>query len=194
MSILLDSLEYFDKNTEKYENFRQQIKYIKCTRENDGFLYIYLYDKDKNLLHDSKFTIISSCYDNEIWNWAWNMPLIIFKKNDISIIKKILLWTLDYTNYSVFEDINDDQIEKKKNFFDTLSIKSFFTTSKFIINHPFEIEFCLSVVSYLSKIKFIFEINNLILIDLGKILDIDIIKNNPDSLKFYIFVHDDPII
>ena len=79
MSILLDSLEYFDKNTEKYKNFRKKIKYIKCKRENDGYLYIYLYDKDKNLIHNSKFTIISSCYDNEIWNWAWNMPLLIYQ-------------------------------------------------------------------------------------------------------------------
>ena len=43
MSILLDSLEYFDKNTEKYENFRKKLNILNVNEKMmDIYIFIYM--------------------------------------------------------------------------------------------------------------------------------------------------------
>ena len=72
-----------------------------------------------------------------IWNWAWSIPIL--KKKNISIIKKIL-------NYGM--DLESDS--------HNIFVKKELITSKFEISNPVQIDIHLSIVSYLSKLPFIF--------------------------------------
>lgn len=104
-SIIRDSLEYYDINSEKYYNFIQKIKYIKRI-ENPLKVEILLLDKNKNELLQSHIEILGVFFPKrKLWKWSWSIPVCPKKLTFIS--RKIL-------DYALNLEETDDYLLKSK--------------------------------------------------------------------------------
>lgn len=138
IDLIKDSLEYYDKNTEKYKNILDKVYYVKFKESiNDHeHNYIYLYDEDKKELFSSRYEYIG-LYEpkNNIWTWGWAIPT--FVKKNTNIIRKILMY--------------GTELEPHQHF-----LKSELITSRFRINNNIQLDIHASIASYLSKKSVIF--------------------------------------
>src|SRR3972149_7784648 len=95
-NIITDSLEYYDKNTEKYEYLFKNVKYI-VTQFNDTdteHSSFHMFDANNSEIFRSRIETIG-VYDNalKIWTWAWSIPDL--PKNATYISRKMLFYGLD---------------------------------------------------------------------------------------------------
>lgn len=140
ITLVRDSLEYYDKYYELYKKKFDMISYLKIIKNNNDFIQdeIYLYDTDKKLLFKSRYEFIG-LYESEVnlWAWAWSIPY--FKKKTTNIIRKILNYgtELEPTNYF---------------------LKSELITSRFKINHPIQLDIHSGISAYLAKKPVIYKI------------------------------------
>lgn len=165
VNIVTNSLEYYDKNREKYDKIMSQIKYykwIKVTSDLDHSKIIF-YDKNKKKLFESRYEAIG-LYSNtsRTWIWAWSVPY--FQKNVTYISRKILNYGLDIPS-------------KKENRF----LKSELVTSRFRVWDDVQLDVHISVASYISK--------NPLVIDLIITDDADLelyeVKKDVENQEFY---------
>ncbi len=135
INIITNSLEYYDKNKEKFDKTISKIKYYKLIRIESDLEHskIVFFDKNKEKLFETRYEIIG-LYNNTShpWVWAWSVP--IFEKNSTYISKKILKYGLDIPSSS----------ENK-------FLKSELITSRFRISDPVQLDIHVSVASYISK-------------------------------------------
>ena len=188
IDLVRDSLEFYDKNTEKYKKLIDKITYVKFEESiNDHeHNYIYLYDEDKKELLNSRYEHIG-LYEPKIniWTWAWAIPAI--NKKNTNIVRKLLMY--------------GTELDSQQNF-----LKSELITSRFKINNSIQLDIHASIASYLSKKPMIFKMkqfknkeikNNLINIKYPdyskKILTSDIDVNEQsteDYIEYYLFLLD----
>ena len=140
IQVMQDSLEYYDKNFDIYNNKFANVKYIKLIKNNSNILHeqIELYDKDKNLLFTYYYENIGQYVSSiQLWCWAWAIPYL--PKKTTIIIRKILLHGIDleYNDYEV--------------------LKLELLTSRFRIMHKVQLDIHLALASYLAKKPFIFK-------------------------------------
>jgi len=137
--LVQDSLEYYDKNCEKYDELFCNVKYIKFkTTSNDiDRSYVYMYDKDKKEILKSHYENIG-IYNNKshTWIWAWSVPR--FFKNTTNIIRKII-------NYGM-------ELNPESNF-----LKTELITSRFRITNTIQLDMHVAIASYLSKKPLIYK-------------------------------------
>ena len=139
VSLITNSLEYYDKNNEKYHNIIKPIKYVKFIPSESDLKYstIILYDKNKNELFRSKYEIIGLFNSNtNIWTWSWSITR--FRKNDTHIARKI--W-----NYGA-------ELDPETEF-----LKMELTTSRFRIADLIQLDMHIALASYLSKQPFVYK-------------------------------------
>lgn len=177
-NIITNSIEYFDKNNEKYQNLKDKIKYISIGTIVDGVKKkkITFYDKNKIELFSSRFEIISKYYKNHnIWIWGWGVPnLDNFNTN---IIKK--LW-----NYGVSLGFKNDNLHQ-------LFLKNELITSRFKIDDETQLDIHLALSTYLTKIPFYYYIND----DISKENTIYEIKDDyyeKSETIYFIYIMDTP--
>ena len=96
ISIVTNSLDYYDKNKEKYDKLLSKIKFYKVLKISSDLDHskILFYDKNKKYMFETRYEIIGLF--NKItntWVWAWSIPY--FNKNSTFISKKILNYGLD---------------------------------------------------------------------------------------------------
>jgi hypothetical protein len=139
--LIISSLEYYDLNINKYNDFNKKSVFSKESLE-DNKQIISLYDVNENLLHSSEYDIIGSyTTENNLWTWGWAIPFFSVKQTRIA--KRILNYALDI----------DPRISAINTF-----IKSQLTTSRFIITNPIQLEMHASLYSYLSKSEYVLKI------------------------------------
>jgi hypothetical protein len=184
VDLVRDSLEYYDKNTEKYKNILNKITYVKFKESiNDHeHNYIYLYDEDKKELFNSRYEYIglyepsprgfgqtsepsprgfgqtsepsNTQHYLSIWTWGWAVPN--FNKKNTTIIRKLLMY--------------GTELDPLQNF-----LKSELITSRFKINNLIQLDIHAAIASYLSKKPIIFKMK--------KFKNIDI-QNNLTNIKY----------
>lgn len=180
-NIVVNSLAYYDKNTEKYEKLFANVKYVNFppgNKDEKGDLirrYISMYNADRKEIFSSRYEIIG-IYENNTrtWSWAWSIPKL--KKNITYISRKILNYGLDI------------EIEEQKSMF----LKSELITGRFRITDHVQLDLHAGIASYISKkpvvYKFIYHPNNE---DSLKMVDV----SHSDQLKgdysiYYLFILD----
>ncbi len=133
--IILNSLEYYDKNNEKYSKLLSRIKYY-SQKGKVGDMErheITFYDKDKKVLFKSDYELIG-LYNNFSNTWAWAWSLSWAKKNETYLSRKILYYGLD-----IVPDIS------------TEFLKAELITSRFRISNMIQLDLHVAIASYLSK-------------------------------------------
>lgn len=142
IDIITNALEYYDKNTEKYENVISRIKYYKLIKNNSDLEHnkINFYDKNKELIFQSRYEVLG-LYDpgSKTWIWAWSVPR--FFKNQTYLSRKILNYGLDIIP------------EKDINF-----LKSELISSRFKISNDIQLDLHVSIASYISKSPLIYKL------------------------------------
>ncbi len=179
--IIINSLNYYDTNYEKYDKLIESIVYIKFIRKNNDLEHnvLIFYDKNKKEIFQSKYEIIG-IYNKSynLWVWAWAMPKL--KKNLSYISRKILTYGLD--------------LDYDKNY-----IKSELITSRFKITNQTQLDIHISIASYLAKIPMIYKFvsnpyntedpnsdNMIKIIDENNEFDTDL------NVNYYLFILDSP--
>lgn len=140
--LILNSLEFYDKNNQRFEHFFNRVKYIsfkKNERDIEHQVMIF-YDKDQKKIFESRYEIIG-LYNNygSIWTWAWSIPYLY--KNTTYTSRKILGYGLDIVPTS--ED---------------LFLKTELITSRFRISDLIQLDIHVGIAAYLSKIPATFKI------------------------------------
>jgi len=134
LSIIPTSLEYYDKNMQKYKSLLRKIKghKLETTPFDMEKNKIILYGKDNEIILKTEYEIIGF-YNNpyKMWSWAWSVPW--FKKNSTYISRKILFYGLDL-------DSTED-----------LFLKTELLTSRFQITDVVQLELHIAIASYLAK-------------------------------------------
>lgn len=139
--LVVNSLENYDINVQKYHKLISKIKYYKGISSEKDMEHniIVFYDKDKHELFRSGYQILGQYHNySNIWMWAWAMPTLT--KNSTYLSKKIL-------NYGLDIDPND-----------ALLLKTELTTSRFKITNDIQLDIHIAISSYISKIPFIINI------------------------------------
>jgi hypothetical protein len=132
-NLIPDSLEYYDKNTEKYDSLFNNIKYIKFVdgKTDMDYSFIYFYDENKKEILHSRYENIG-VYNNKshTWTWAWSVP--VFFKNTTQIARKIINYGMELGPESKF-------------------LKTELITSRFRITNFIQLDMHVAIASYLSK-------------------------------------------
>ena len=140
--LILDALEYYDKNKEIFDNLTSKIKYYsKIIHESDiDRNEIIFYDKNKQKIFESKYEIFG-VFNNfsNTWTWAWSIPQL--SKNQNYTSRKILNYSLDLTPEP-----------------ELLFLKNELITSRFRITNEIQLDIHNSIASYIAKIPYIFKI------------------------------------
>lgn len=138
-NIVVDSLNYYDKNTEKYSYLFENTKYVKFKITNNDLEHsmIYLYDKNKKEVFKSRYEIIGIFTNfSKTWTWAWSIPHLY--KNMAYTSRKILNYGLD--------------LDPNERF-----LKSELVTSRFRITNSVQTDLHVAIASYLSKNPLIYK-------------------------------------
>lgn len=140
--IVINSLEYYDKNYEKYKNILSKIKFYALK-----FFYgdlerhrIVFYDKNKKELFSSDYEIMG-LYNHYSRTWAWAWSISWFTKNEVYLARRILNYGLD-----IIPDRN------------TIFLKTELITSRFRISDLIQLDLHLAIAAYLSKIPLIYKL------------------------------------
>ena len=133
ITLVRDSLVYYDNNFELYKKKLKEINYLKIIKNNNDHQQdeIHFYDSNKKFLFKSRYEFIGIHEPQlQLWSWAWSIPYL--NKKSTNIIKKIL-------NYGI-------ELEPTAHF-----LKSELITSRFRINHPIQLDIHSAIASYLAK-------------------------------------------
>lgn len=140
-STVRDSLEFYDKNQEKYNKFLNKVKYIKFVDNNNVVDDIIFYDEHKKILLESSYEILGVFLPkSKLWKWSWSIPIISKKYTFIS--RKILEWAF-----------NLDHIKE-------LPLKADLTNSKIKITNELELDIHIALSSYIGKQPLVFKFYN----------------------------------
>ena len=140
LTLVRDSLEYYDNNYEIYNTKLDKAYYAELKINSNDFQQneIIFFDKDDKQLYTSKFEYIGIYQPKiELWSWAWALPFM--KKKGINIIKKIFNYGTELDPVSHF-------------------LKSELITSRFRINHKIQLDLHCAIASFLAKKPVIFKI------------------------------------
>jgi hypothetical protein len=139
ISLVTTALEYYDTNSEIYNNLFRNAKYFKFIAAETDMEHnvIIYYNDNKEELFRSKYEVIG-LYNSatNTWTWAWAIPS--FKKNNTNIVRKI--W-----NYGSVLDP------------DAKYLKTELITSRFRVADPIQLDIHVSIASYLSKSPLIYK-------------------------------------
>lgn len=178
--LIINSLDFFDKNKEKYSKLISKIKYftiIRNTNDMDRNI-IVCYDNDKNEIFKSEFEYSGTYYSStNTWIWSWAIP--IAPKNSTYLAKKIV-------NYGMDLDYMDNRL-----------LKTELITSRFKITNSIQLDIHIAISAYIAKIPFIMDIYNVIDIskkndDAKNVENIENIENKSNS-KYYKFYTADKV-
>jgi hypothetical protein len=133
ITLVRDSLEYYDKNNQIYKHKFSHVNFIRIQQNDNDYEHniIHFYDVNKKHLFKSRFEYIGMHEPQlQLWSWAWSLSFL--KKKSTTIIRKIL-------NYGT-------ELEPVAHF-----LKSELITSRFRIKHTMQLDIHNAIASYLSK-------------------------------------------
>lgn len=145
MDFIKTAFEYHDANTDKYEKFFNDVKFIKFNLLDGDMTHnsVVFYDKDKNEMFKSDIESLG-CYAvrSDAWAWGWGIPT--YKKNRTIISRKLLKYGLDH------------DIDSTKDRSGNTTRRQYMITSKIKVNHAFNLDMIVAMGSYLTKMPMIF--------------------------------------
>ena len=139
--LIINSLDFFDKNKEKYSKIISKIKYYSMIFNQNDMEHntIIFYDKNKKELFRSSFEYMGIYYSiSNTWVWSWAIPKAT--KNTTYLAKKIV-------NYGMDIDYTDNSL-----------LKTELITSRFKIENLIQLDIHIAIASYITKIPFILDI------------------------------------
>jgi hypothetical protein len=140
-STVKDSLEYYDKNCEKYENFIKKIKFIKLVNNKNLTDEIIFLDENKKVLLESSYEILGIYLPKQhIWKWSWSIPT--WHKKFTFISRKILEWAFN--------------LDQDKEYL----LRSKLINSKIKIINNLQLDMHIAISSYIGKQPLIFKFYN----------------------------------
>jgi len=142
IDLLINALNYYDINEEKYKNIISKCKNYSIKRSNTEIDHdmIIFYDDDLHIVFQSRYEILGTFYNNvNLWIHSWANPIL--NKNLNYISKDIL-------NYGLNMNLKDE----------TLFIKTELITSRFKITDNIQLDIHVAIASYISKQPFIFKL------------------------------------
>lgn len=175
--IIVDSLNYHDKNFEKYFKVINKIKYLKVNIKTNDLEQseITMFDKHKNVLFTSRYEIAAMYVkEHKLWLWAWAISNL--NKNMSYISRKVLYYGLD---------LDKDIV-----------LKSELITSRFKITDPLQIDIHVAIAQYLTKIPIIYKLAIGITEDIDsqgfvKVLDENTYVDDKNTMLYiYIYIID----
>jgi hypothetical protein len=169
--VVRNSLEFYDKNKKKYENFFNKIYFIEMEYNDSDIEHniIKLYDKNRKLLLKSRFEQLG-IYIKAANTWIWAWALAYHKKNSTNISRHLWKYGIDL------------ELENS-------TLKTELINSRFNITHEFQLSIHIAIASYLSKIPMI--LKHRFYPDLYLAKNDEIRKNNTSHHKLYYFNYDD---
>jgi len=138
-SIIVNALEYYDINNEKYKSLKEKAKFVKIEKSGNDIEYniMIFFDKNKKIIFRSRYEVIGMIgNESKIWTWGWAIPYL--QKNSIKTSKEIFLYGI---NLNPADDI---------------TLKTELITSRFRVANDVQLDIHLSLSSYLSKKPLIF--------------------------------------
>jgi len=181
-SIVRDSLRYKDKNYEINKILFNKFKYYKMIDNKNDLAHcsIQFYDKNKKLIAESKFEIVSIMIPTfNLWIWSWAIPVI--NNNLIGISKNIL-------NYGLSLIVHTK--EEQQNY---LQLKSDLINSRIIIGSSIQSDILIGLASYLAKKTKIICLPNDTVNYTDDMVNIELMNNSEYRFDTYIFLLDNDI-
>lgn len=133
IAFIKNSLEYYDNHQEKNKNKFSKVNYISIEINSKDLQHdvIIFYDSDFKELFRSRVEKIG-LYDkiSSIWTWAWAIPYL--KKNETTLIRKILMYGSELDPSLLF-------------------LKTELITSRLRVLNRAQLDLHCAVASYLSK-------------------------------------------
>lgn len=182
-SVIRNSLENYDLNQVKINNFLKQIKYIQFIDNYNNIDQIIFYDKNKKIIFKSAYEIMGIFIpQTKIWKWSWSIPSLHNKFTLIS--RKILEYAF-----------NLDPVKE-------YILRSELINSKIKIINDIQLDIHIALSSYISKKPFIFkflnkyynedEYNNSTSSNNEILYEYDILNDNDNDkyMNIYIFILD----
>lgn len=186
--LITTSLKYYDINNFKHEKIFKKVKYYSLITSSSDIAHniIIFYDKNDKEIFRSRYEYLGM-YDSQLKLWIWGWAIPYSEKNTILLSKKLLLYALDL--------IPSDEL---------MDLKLELITSRFVINHPIQLDIHAAIASYISKNVMTFklikdmtkeeeyeknahyeitnDINDQSYVFFMYLLDEDGIKSNPDNI------------
>ena len=141
INVILDALDYYDKNIKNTERVFANVKYFSLIKNNIDTEHskIKFYDENKTEIFESRYEVIGIYYNySNAWIWGWSIARL--NKNDVIIVKKLLNYGLDMTPSP-----------------DTSFLKTELITSRFRIIDKTQLDIHTALASYIAKIPMIFK-------------------------------------
>lgn len=137
-NIIKSALENYDNNQEKILKMLREVYYLKLNTDN-RIKYITFYDKNKKKILESSYQMAGIYLENSsIWKWGWTLSGR--NKDETNLSRKVL----DYA-------FNLDTVTE-------LELRSRLLNSNIKIINENQIDINLAIISYISKIPFIFKL------------------------------------
>lgn len=178
-NVIVNALDYYDKNYEKNEKIFLNAKYINFPLKNKDIKgditrnTMTLYDKNKEEIFSSRYEYIG-VYDSSIktWTWAWSIPELSKKSSYIS--RKILNYGLDLESNNTHNTF----------------LRAELITGRFRITNKIQLELHASIASYIAKIPKIYKYILKHSKNSDKYIEISDIDYNDNYSVFYLFLLD----
>jgi hypothetical protein len=167
IDIIKLALEYYDKQSEKYDVLLKTIHTVdfETAKHDLDYNKIFMYNKDKELILESKYEIMGAYYPNtNIWIWGWSLHKL--NKYYVKIIKNLF----------------DYGIQLNPNTPNNSFLKMELVTSRFKISDKIQLEIYAAIAAYLSKTTFVFKYDS-------NIYDLDnkTLKSK-EEIIYYLFI------
>jgi hypothetical protein len=137
-NIIKSALENYDKNQEKILKMLKDIYYLKFNTT-ERIKYITFYDKNKKKILESAYQLAGIYLENStMWKWAWTLPGR--NKDETDLSRKVLDYAFNLDNYNEIE------------------LRSQLINSTIPILNSMQMDINIAIISYITKIPFIFKI------------------------------------
>lgn len=141
-TLIIDSLNYYDKQESKFSDFKTKYKYVSFVPSNNDIEkdYVYFFDEEKELKIKYQYEYLGMLHiPTSLWVWGWSNPTA-------GIIR----------NYNLLKYGFDIIIDKNDLNKDVLDLKSQLITSRYLLTNKLQIEIHKAIMTYILKSKYIF--------------------------------------
>jgi hypothetical protein len=138
-TLIINALEYYDTNMEKYEHIFDNLHYeIKYPENNYGYLKLEFYNDKNEFQFESKFEMFGEYFiDKKMWIWSWATTKM--KQNSTNVSRQLWIYGSKLASENKF-------------------LRLLLTTSRFTISNIKHIDTHLAISAYLTKTIFLYRL------------------------------------
>lgn len=139
-TLIINSLEYYDTNMEKYEHIFDDLYYVTEEATNNyGYSKLKFYNKKTNEFQfESRFEMFGEYFiDKKMWIWSW--ATVKTKQNMMNVSRQLWIYGSKLASENKF-------------------LRLLLTTSRFTLSNTKHIDTHLAISAYLTKTLFLFRL------------------------------------